>query len=396
MPADYRPSFCFSAALPFPQLLRGRTGAMVDLLVKRGHPTTFFEYPPIGLREMLQRNINSTHTWLEYLAPRVNWRQNPAVVPQIPVLPFGPRSRFIRDLNLRRQQRWFHRHFRHCAEVPTRPRVAVVTNPWWRQFLRREDFDVLCCDLIDDPIVFSGPASYQDFLNWEAELIAESDIVAYSAQALRDKALRNPRARHLSLPNAVNSRWFQDQAALQPEPDDIARISHPRAGFVGSIFHWTDLDIAAQVIRQMPDISFIFIGPLEYPGIIDSLRGMPNFHYLGPKPSTRIPAYVSSLDVCLSFFLCDQLAAAVDPVKVYEYLALGKPVVATPLPELARFGDLVRVAGDADSFGRGIREVIVDTNSVLPERRRAFADANSWDSRVDQLLTLVQEVWSRK
>lgn len=396
MPDGSLPGFCFFAAVPFGQLLRGRTGAMVDELAARGYRIVFFEYPPPNPKDLLRRDLNITHRWYEYLLHRVRWQQNPTVVPQIPVLPFGPRRRFIRELNFRRQQNWFRRQFRHCADVLPRPRVALVTNPWWGQFLRREDFDILCCDLIDDPIVFSGPALYQDFLNWETELIAESDIVTYSAEALRDKALRNPRARHLSLPNAVNSRWFQDQAALQSEPSDIARIPHPRAGFVGSIFHWTDLDTAAQVIRSMPDISFVFIGPLEHPGIIDSLRGMPNFHYLGPRPPARIPAYVRSLDVCLSFFLRDQLAAAVDPVKIYEYLALGRPVVATPLPELARFGELVRIAEDADSFCCEIRKAVANPNPDLVERRRAFADANSWAGRVGQLLAAVQEVWSRR
>lgn len=396
MPDDCRPGFCFFAAVPSGQLLRGRTGAMVDELAVRGHRIVFFEYPPLNPRDLLRRDLNATHRWHEYLLPRVRWRQNPTVVPQITVLPFGSRRRFIRELNFRRQRHWFRRQFRHCADVLPRPRVALVTNPWWAQFLRRKDFDVLCCDLIDDPIVFSGPALYQDFLKWETELIAESDVVAYSAEALRDKALRNPRARHLSLPNAVNSRWFQLQASARPEPEDIARIPRPRAGFVGSIFHWTDLQLAARVIAGLPEVSFIFIGPLEHPGIIDSLRGLPNFHYLGPRFYDQIPAYVRALDVCLSFFLRDQLAAAVDPVKVYEYLALGKPVVATPLPELARFGKLVRIAEDADSFGREIRDAVADPNPDLVERRRAFADANSWAGRVDQLLAAVQEVWSRR
>jgi glycosyltransferase involved in cell wall biosynthesis len=396
MTAVSGPGFAFLAGVPFRQLLRGRTGAMVDLLVARGCRVAFFEYPPPSLKDLVQPDLNSTHRWHEYLWPRVDWQSNPAVVLPIPRLPFAGRNRTIRKWDLRRLTHWFRRQSRRSADVLPRPRVAVVSNPWWAQFLQHGDFDILCCDLIDDPIVFSGPELYRQFLNWEDELIAQSDIVTYSAEALRDKALRNPRARHLSLPNAVNARWFRDRSAALPEPEDIAAISHPRAGFVGSIFHWTDLDTAALVIRSMPDVSFVFIGPLERPEIIDSLRGFANFHYLGPKPPDRIPVYVRSLDVCLSFFRRDQLAAAVDPVKVYEYLALGKPVVATPLPEFARFGDLVRVAEDPDSLARGIRESIAEHDPDLPRRRQAFADANSWDQRIDQLLAAIREVRARR
>jgi len=108
-----------------------------------------------------------------------------------------------------------------------------VNVPWWRQFLRRGDFDILCYDLIDDPIVFCGATQYDEFLQWEAELVAESQIVTYSADALGAKAARNRHARLVHLPNGVDSAWFRNRAAVLPVPEDISRIPSPRAGSLG-------------------------------------------------------------------------------------------------------------------------------------------------------------------
>jgi glycosyltransferase involved in cell wall biosynthesis len=396
MPTDFRPHFCFFAGLPFRQLLRGRTGAMVDLLVKRGHPMAFFEYPPVGLREMLHRDINSTHTWPEYLAHRVNWQQNLVVVPQIPPFPFSRHSRLIRDWNYRRQTRWYHSSIQRCIAPTNRPSVAIVNIPWWRQFLRRGDFDILCYDLIDDPIVFCDPTQYDKFLQWETELVAESQIVTYSADALGSKAARNPHARLVHLPNGVDSAWFRNRAAVLPVPEDVSRIPAPRAGSVGSIFHWTDIDLAARVIGALPDISFVFVGPLGHPSIINPLLRLRNFHYLGPKPYNLVPAYINSFDICLSFFKRDRLSDAVDPVKVYEYLALGKPVVASFIPEMAKFGELVRTATDAESFCAQVRATLVDRDPELRVKRQAYADASSWSRRIDELLAAIQEVWAQR
>jgi len=90
------------------------------------------------------------------------------------------------------------------------------------------------------------------------------------------------------------------------------------------------------------------------------------------------------------------LADAVDPVKVYEYLALGKPVVASFIPEMAKFGELVRTATDAESFCAQVRTALVDRDPELRVKRQAYADANSWSRRIDELLAAIQEVWSQR
>jgi UDP-galactopyranose mutase len=369
---------------------------MADVITARGYRLVYFEYPPITLKDMLGAGLNVTHRRLEYIFPRVNWKQNPVLVPQTAVLPMARRSQVIRQWNRWQLNLWFRRNIRRCGMSPLRPRVAIVTSPWWRQFLRQEDFDVLCYDLIDDPLVFSGPALYPDFLKWETQFLSESHIISYSADALSVTAARNPRARHLSLPNAVNAELFRSRAREQTEPDDLKAIPHPRIGFLGAVFHWLDLELVARAARSLPDFSFVFVGPLEKEGLIDQLLQLPNFHFLGPKPFERVPAYISGFDVCLCPFQTDRVGQAVDPLKIYEYFALGKPVVATRIRELAKLQPMTYIVDDTDGFVRDIRQAADERNPELVARRIAFALDNSWDRRVDRLLNVIQECWSRQ
>jgi glycosyltransferase involved in cell wall biosynthesis len=367
---------------------------MADVITARGYRLVFFEYPPISLKELLIPNLNVTHRWFEYAFPRVNWQQNPILVPATAVLPLARRSRVIRQWNRWQLKRWFRRNIRHCRTSPSRPRVAIVTNPWWRQFLRQEDFDILCYDLIDDPVVFSGPANYSEFLNWETQFLAESHIISYSADALRGTADRNPHARHLSLPNAVNADLFRKRAQQLPEPEDLRPIPHPRVGFVGAIFHWLDLELVAQAASSLPDTSFVFVGPLEQESLISRLRRLPNFYHLGAKPFENVPSYIAGFDVCLCPFETDRVGQAVDPLKIYEYFALGKPVVATRIRELVKLQPMTYIAENGEGFVRDIRRAVDERNPELVARRTAFALDNSWDRRIDQLLAAIQEVWS--
>jgi|GEM_PF-1016363 glycosyltransferase involved in cell wall biosynthesis len=393
---SFGPSFHFFTAVPFRQTLRGRIGAMADVITARGYRLVFFEYPPITWKELLMPTMNVTHRRFEYICPRVDWQRNPSLVTAPAVLPGARRSRVVRQLNRWQLKPWLRRQIRHCRVLPERPQVAIVTNPWWRQFLRQEDFDILCYDLIDDPVVFSGPAQYSDFLKWETQLLDDCHIISYSASALKDTAARNPRARHLSLPNAVNAELFRSRAREQPEPEDLNPIPHPRVGFLGAVFHWLDLELIAQAARSLPDFSFVFVGPLEKEGLIDQLLQLPNFHFLGPKPFERVPAYISGFDVCLCPFQTDRVGQAVDPLKIYEYFALGKPVVATRIRELAKLQPMTYIVDDTDGFVRDIRQAADERNPELVARRIAFALDNSWDRRVDRLLNVIQECWSRQ
>ena len=149
---------------------------------------------------------------------------------------------------------------------------------------------------------------------------------------------------------------------------------------IGSTWTWS-----TRSPQPRPQYSFVLIGQV-FGRDVSPLETLPNVRLLGNKPYADIPAYLYHFDACLIPFLLNQVTKATDPVKLYEYLSLGKPVVATDMAELSQCGDLLYIGKDADGLRRA--------SSIWRWRRRSrrcvqrrieFAKANTWTSRVGQI-----------
>lgn len=234
----------------------------------------------------------------------------------------------------------------------------------------------LVYDCVDDWSEFSK--GYTDLGASERDLLARADVVFTTAPPLQARATSMNGNTHL-VPNGVDIDAYAQALSDHPElPPDAAGIAAPRIGFVGNIAEWVDLDLVSRVARAHPEWSFVMIG--DY--LADSPRPPEtNIHWLGFRPFHRMPGYLASFDVCMIPFVDNELTRAVDPLKLYEYLAAGRGVVSTPMPRLDDFSDVVRVARDADGFAAAIRECLAEP----PERRAervAAVRPHSWDARM--------------
>jgi glycosyltransferase involved in cell wall biosynthesis len=124
------------------------------------------------------------------------------------------------------------------------------------------------------------------------------------------------------------------------------------------------------------------VGPVEK-SVIKCTQ--PNVFFVGEKPLTEIPSYISSFDVCLNLFKDNALAKGVNPLKFYEYLAQGKPVVGLILPSIAQFASVFYSAGSVDEYERGIQKALEETDSGLIASRMAIAQEHSWESIFSRL-----------
>jgi glycosyltransferase involved in cell wall biosynthesis len=241
----------------------------------------------------------------------------------------------------------------------------------------------LVYDCLDDFAAFHPDAGRIE--EAEARLAARADVVFATAEALETR-MRRLNARTVRLPNGADGDHFAPAAAaVLPAPPDVARIPGPVLGYVGEMARWFDAELVQALARHDPSWQIVLIGPVHGDGIAP-LRALPNVHYLGPKPYRELPAYLHRFDVGLLPFRIDRLTAAVDPVKLYEYLAAGKPVVSTRLPEASRHGDAVIVA-DRAAFPAAVATALrqaADPAGVA--RRVAIARENSWDRRVADAL----------
>ncbi len=176
-----------------------------------------------------------------------------------------------------------------------------------------------------------------------------------------------------------------------PVADWVTRLPGPRLGYVGGIEQRAfDGELLAAVARCRPEWTFVLLGPWTRRGRAP-LRGLPNVHCPGLVPFDQVPAILRGCEVCLLPYRVGGLIDYVQPKKLYEYLALGKPVVATPLPALTRLDDgLVELAAGPDGFVAAVERALEGLgDSRAQAARRAAAVANSWSARADTLHTLL-------
>lgn len=161
------------------------------------------------------------------------------------------------------------------------------------------------------------------------------------------------------------------------EPADVRTIPRPRVGFVGGIDAWTfDPALFNGVAGSMPDCSFVLVGACSLP---EGWCGLENVHLLGRKPYEQVAAYMAACDVLIMPWNKSEWIKACNPVKLKEYLAVGRPVVSTSFDELARYDGLVRVADDAESFAGAIREALASPVDMSVLRQRV--ERETWSAK---------------
>lgn len=250
----------------------------------------------------------------------------------------------------------------------------------------------VCYDCMDDyALIAPSPALQQGLRRQELVLLQRADVVfASSASLARRCRENNPNV--VLVPNGVDAARFAGAPVI---PADLAAIPEPRIGYAGSLAAWVNFDLLDALARSRPQWSIVLVGPVlkGAEARIAALRELPNVHVLGERPYQTIPSYLSGFSVCLIPFVLDDLTRAVNPVKFYEYMAAARPVVATPLPELATYGDVCTLANDAPGFIAGVEAALAEPgDGALRQRRLAVAHANSWQQRVHAIVAAMQNL----
>ncbi|MEZ5099333.1 MAG: glycosyltransferase [Thermoleophilia bacterium] len=182
-----------------------------------------------------------------------------------------------------------------------------------------------------------------------------------------------------------------DRSLAAAEARDLPR---PVLGFHGNFLgSKVDLGLLRGLAERLPQATLLLVGPArdETDAELQALAALPNVHWVGGKPYEELPAYVAAFDVGLIPYVANAYTRNVFPLKLYEYLAAAKPVVATGVPELAgREPDVLLVEG----IDAAVAAVEAQLARDAPEdraRRTAIAAANTWEARTERLLGLVAE-----
>ena len=261
------------------------------------------------------------------------------------------------------------------------PGIVWITYPHYVKHFSKysETIDVYDCPddylLLDKRLKWRGPLLQK----FENQIAQKADIIFTSSRILYDRFYLQNNNVHL-LPNAAEVQHFEKEYTPDQTLMDIINIPHPRIGYMGMISEWFDFNLITQVLDENKEVSIICIGPWENVDV-DQFNEDRLF-FLGPKPYRELPDYLNSFDVLIIPFRINDLTRAVNPIKLYEYLATGKPIVTTNLPEIHPFNDVVYISKNSEEFVRHIQTALEETG-VLNGRRKEIARKNGWENRVD-------------
>lgn len=223
----------------------------------------------------------------------------------------------------------------------------------------------------------------------EATLGRCADLVVSTSRNLAAKHEAAAR-RHVLLPNACEYEHFADPGDA---PDPLPGITGPIIGYYGAVMEWFDVDMVRQAASLRPDWTFVVIGAIDID--IEPLRTLPNVQLLGEKPYAELPAYLHRFDVAIIPFRLIPIIQATNPVKFYEYLSAGKPVVASALPELEPYPDLHDVAHDGTELVAQAARAMAEDTPEKARHRREWASKQTWRSRYEVLRREIDALWDK-
>lgn len=207
------------------------------------------------------------------------------------------------------------------------------------------------------------------------------DIIIYTARSL-ESYLDSYKNKAFFIPNGVDVKHFLKSS--REVPDGLKNIPKPIAIYVGAIDEWFGVDFLRDIARKCRDISFVLIGKASI--CISKLQKEPNIFILGERSYNEIPKYMYNANVgIIPFNTNHPVVESINPLKLYEYMACGLPVVATRWKELEFIDSPAYLVDNLDSFVKEINNALRDGNS---SKCIEFAKANSWEDKFKKIINL--------
>jgi glycosyltransferase involved in cell wall biosynthesis len=339
----------------------------------------FWRYPDLRRRRRERRRQG-----LQEIEPRL-WLATPP-----PLLPGRYYSIGIAGLNAGRVRRWVRPILRHMNI--TRP-ILWCYKPEQADLVGRLEERAAVYHCIDEMTVGTHGRKQQVITKLERDLLRRVDVVfANSRITHENKRPFNPHTYHV--PSGADVHHFGK--ALQPGDIDakVSRLPHPILMFVGNVNEKVDVDLLAHVAQHRPSWSIVLVGQ-AFPESVSliNLERSANTCLLGKRPFAALPALLRAADICLLPYVAGDATRYRSPLKLYEYLATGKPIISTPHPEVDEFRHLVTIVPPGQ-FVSGIEKILETDTAQNQQQRLEAAQQHSWEVRVDSMLARLDAVLS--
>jgi len=328
------------------------------------------------------------HTWRRVIsgAPRrvseQMWVYTPPIT--VPFYQMSPAICRIHNIALNRILRF------HLSRLGFDRNILWLYTPYNAYQVGRLFDDRRVYECVDDFSAARGLIRPEVVNTLESETIQKVDLVIVTANHLAEKFEKDS-ARLMFSPNAADFEHFAKAGdESTPLAEELHRIDGPVIGFLGSLAYWVDLDLIAELARRRPGWTFVLVGPVCTG--IGALAGLSNVRVIGRRPYEKLPRYLKRFDVCLNPYKNDAVAESASPLKLYEYLASGKPVVSSDMPEARRFSSVVAIARNTDEFIANIEEALRGCHADRSKQQYEIARENSWSHRFVQVENRVESI----
>ncbi len=360
--------------------------------------------------------VDEPSTMLAPLIVRERWKRWGALYPRLrqaeetlwtltppPLLPFGNKRPVMNRINqaiVARYVRWAMKKLKfaddHIFWTYLPATFAALDRLYPPRSGRSPALIIYHC--VDEHSAFPGhfisPAVVKGY---DEALTRRADLVVTTSESLR-KSREGLNPHTYTVLNAVDVELFAEALASgDPLPDDLAAIPEPRLGIVGVHDYRLDVDAVEALVQGDPGWQVVLIGPLRVSHAdVARLKHLPSVHLLGGKPREQLPSYLRGLSAALIPYRVCELTRNIFPLKLFEYLAAGLPVVAGGLPELERYKGVVSLAEKVEDYTGLVRAAIAEDSPEKRAARVALAAENSWKHRVGEISGLVEAAWDRR
>ncbi|EGQ9966927.1 glycosyltransferase [Vibrio cholerae] len=252
---------------------------------------------------------------------------------------------------------------------------SILNLPFWHSAVKKLPKNTVVYDCMDHHAGFSTNSF--EMLKQENTLLKEADLVITTAELL-SKNISEARE-NVIIRNGAEIDYFKATPS-----EELLEKSRPVVGYYGAIAEWFDTDLVLKTAKLLPQYDFVLIGNVTTD--VSCFKNQSNIKLLGEVPYKDLTKYLVSFDVCIIPFIINDLTLCTNPVKVYEYLAAGKPVVATAMPEVVLIEEKVFIASDAEAFSLSIEKAMeTKDDAELVTDRKKWAESHDWLERARHL-----------
>ncbi|GAA4319336.1 hypothetical protein GCM10023149_17990 [Mucilaginibacter gynuensis] len=225
----------------------------------------------------------------------------------------------------------------------------------------------------------------------EPQLIAKSDLCVANSTYLANYCGKYNKS-SFYVGQGCDLEIFTNKQGIAT-PGDVAGLNKPVIGYVGALQSIRlDIDLLEYIAKQKPDWSIVLVGPEDNEFKASQLHGIPNIHFLGSKPAELLPAYINSFDVCLNPQMVNQVTIGNYPRKIDEYLAMGKPTVATRTEAMSVFEEHTYLCNTKEEYVAAIQKALDENSPELQHQRIDFASSHTWENNVKEIYKAINAV----